>query len=112
MSNIIVDADGKSISSNENGSIHINISQTEKNGIYGFDDMGRILTKRGETSDAGGEMNTPGNSIGYVSSSSPLNVIQCNSSVSRIKKGDPSPSNEGVYMPGLINKIKESLAGG
>ena len=39
MSNIIVDTDGKSISSNDNGSIHINISQTEKNGIYGFDDI-------------------------------------------------------------------------
>ena len=44
MSNIIVDTDGKSISSHENGSIHINISRAEKNGIYGFDDMGRILT--------------------------------------------------------------------
>ena len=112
MANIVIDTDGKSISSNKNGSIHVNISQTEKNGIYGFDDMGRILTKRGEASGTGGEMNTPGNSIGYVPPSSPLNVIQCNSSVSRVKKGDPSSSNEGVYMPDLINKIKESFTGG
>lgn len=112
MNSIIIDTDGRSLSTDENGTICVNISQVENNGIYGFNASGGLLTRKGETVNVGGEMNTPGNSIGYVSSSSVLNVIQCNSSVSRVGKGDPTPSNEGVYMVDLINKMKTSFAGG
>ena len=109
MPNIVVDVDGKAITSDESGMISIHISESDNNIITGFNESGGLMTGEIEIT-SGGEMNTPGNSIGYVESSKPLRVIQCNSSVSRVKRGDPDSNNEGVYMPDLISKVKESLS--
>lgn len=84
----------------------VRISSAEHNNLVLDELTGAIRLKSIPTSE--NKLNTPGNGIdGTVGSF--VSVVRLNSSVSRKVAGDPTPGNEGVVIPDLLNAYFASL---
>lgn len=112
MIEIVVNYNPQQFEIDNNGDLCIKVSQEDGNRISV---VNGILSVSGEGgggggggSVIGGSTNVPGNGF-YGIAKNPVGIIRLNNTVSRKVKGDPLPSNEGVYMPDIINKI---LGGG
>lgn len=84
----------------------VRISPDEYNNLTLDAQTGKITLKQSPA--ATNTLNTPGNGIdGTFGESIP--VVRLNNSVSRKVAGDPTPSNEGVVIPDLLDAYFANL---
>ena len=89
----------------------LRLSKKDNNGLQ-FDNEGHLIAIPKTSEDAGYAVYYPGNGIQSnpdLNAYDPIQTIRCNSSVSRVKSGDPLPSNEGVNTFDLVQEILHRL---
>lgn len=91
----------------------VRISPDEHNNLI-VDPSTGMITMKAIPEMTPNELNTPGNGIdGEVSGSGEddkkLKIVRLNNSVTRKQSGDPTPENEGIILPDLLDQYFESL---
>ncbi len=109
MPSIEVYVDSRCITTNEKGEYMVKVSKAENNGIHvtpnGSMTVDPTTTELKDNFSGNGIAGTPG---------APLTRIECDSSVSRIQSAtdETLKQHDGLYMPGLIQAILQSVNGG
>lgn len=91
----------------------LRLSKKDNNGLQ-FNDQAQLIAVPKTSEDPGSITFYPGNTIKSnlsVGLYDPIQIISCNSAVSRIQSGDPDPDNEGVNTLNLINHILNRTGG-
>jgi hypothetical protein len=85
----------------------------EKNNALHLNEYGQIYCSPKIAEDEGWSLFYPGNGIkpGEGGSYQPMEILRCNSTVSRVKTGDPLKDNEGVNSNTLLLKKREMIMG-
>ena len=83
----------------------------EKNNALHLNEYGQIYCSPKISEDEGWSLFYPGNGIkpGEGGSYQPMEILRCNSTVSRVKTGDPLKDNEGVNSNTLLLKKREMI---
>lgn len=83
----------------------------EKNNALHINEYGQLYCSPKISEDEGWSLFYPGNGIkpGEGGSYQPMEILRCNSTVSRIKTGDPLKDNEGINTNTLLLKKRETI---
>lgn len=83
----------------------------EKNNALHLNEYGQIYCSPKISEDEGWSLFYPGNGIkpGEGGSYQPMETLRCNSTVSRVKTGDPLKDNEGINTNTLLLKKREMI---
>lgn len=83
----------------------------EKNNALHINEYGQLYCSPKISEDEGWSLFYPGNGIkpGEGGSYQPMEILRCNSTVSRIKSGDPLKDNEGINTNTLLLKKRETI---
>ena len=95
----------------DTGIILDNIGIKEKNNALHLNEYGQIYCSPKISEDEGWSLFYPGNGIkpGEGGSYQPMETLRCNSTVSRVKTGDPLKDNEGINTNTLLLKKREMI---
>jgi hypothetical protein len=88
-----------------------NYSERVFEDIKHINEYGQLYCSPKISADEGWSLFYPGNGIkpGEGGSYQPMETLRCNSTVSRIKTGDPLKDNEGINTNTLLLKKRETL---
>jgi len=101
-----INTDKKSIGHDSTGALCIKISEAANNGLSFDGDKIKVTKGKNGNPGTGGTSNLPGNGIAGEYNKG-ISILRANSTVSRLKGGDPTSGNEGPLMSDIVVRIKK-----